>query len=91
MRRKLQGCGLSGSVLLPRDSPAFIGSIPGLKVDSTCHVLNSAGEAVENLYAAGMVMFGNVFNVAYPSSGTGVGVSHYTGAIAARDAVAAIA
>lgn len=71
--------------------PLFIGSIPGLKVDSTCHVLNSAGEAVENLYAAGMVMFGNVFNVAYPSSGTGVGVSHYTGAIAARDAVAAIA
>lgn len=71
--------------------PLFIGSIPGLKVDSLCRVLNSQGEAVENLYAAGMVMFGNVFNVAYPSSGTGVGVSHYTGAIAARDAVAAIA
>ncbi|MBR2836244.1 MAG: FAD-dependent oxidoreductase [Coriobacteriales bacterium] len=70
--------------------PLFIGSIPGLQVDEKCHVINASGEIVENLYAAGMCMFGNVFNIAYPSSGTGVGTSHYTGAIAARDAVAAL-
>ena len=70
--------------------PLFIGSIPGPKAGSGCHMLNSAGETAENPYAAGMVMFGNAFNVVYPGSGTGVGVSHYTGVIAARDALAAM-
>lgn len=68
--------------------PLFIGSIPGLQVNDNLQVLNSSGEVIENLYAAGMVMFGNVFDIAYPSSGTGIGTSHYTGALAARDAVA---
>ena len=70
--------------------PLFIGSIPGLKVNSSCQVEDGSGEVVENLYAAGMVMFGNVFNVAYPCSGTGVGTSNYTGAVAANAILASL-
>ena len=68
--------------------PLFIGSIPGLKVDGACRVLNSADEAIGNLYACGELIFGNVFAGQYPASGTGMGVSAYTGAIAANGAVA---
>jgi hypothetical protein len=66
--------------------PLFIGSIPGLEVDDTCHVVTSDGNPVENLYACGELIFGNVFQTAYPASGTGVGTSTYTGAIAGEAA-----
>jgi succinate dehydrogenase/fumarate reductase flavoprotein subunit len=66
--------------------PLFIGSIPGLEVDDTCHVLTSNGDRIENLYACGELIFGNVFQSAYPASGTGVGTSAYTGAIAGEAA-----
>lgn len=64
--------------------PLFIGSIPGLKVSADCEVLGVDDEPIENLYAAGELIFGNIFDNAYPCSGTGVGTSCYTGAIAAR-------
>lgn len=66
--------------------PLFIGSIPGLKVDEECRVLNSDGKPVVNLLAAGELIFGNMFQVRYPASGTGMGLSTYTGALAARTA-----
>lgn len=43
--------------------PLFIGSIPGIKVDEHCRVVNEAGEEIGNLYAAGEVMYANVFGV----------------------------
>lgn len=67
--------------------PLFIGSIPGLKVNSECAVLGEGDQPVEGLFGAGELIFGNVFDNAYPCSGTGVGTSCYTGAIAARSAV----
>ncbi len=67
--------------------PLFIGSIPGLKVDEGCRVLGSDDQPIEGLCAAGELIFGNVFGTAYPCSGTGVGTSCYTGAIAARTSV----
>ena len=67
--------------------PLFIGSIPGVKVDADCHVLGDTDQPIAGLYAAGEVMFGNAFSQAYPCSGTGVGTSCYTGAIAARSAL----
>ena len=66
--------------------PLFIGSIPGLEVDANCRVLTADGSTVENLYACGELIFGNVFSGAYPSSGTGMATSTYTGAIAAEAA-----
>jgi fumarate reductase flavoprotein subunit len=70
--------------------PLFIGSIPGLKVGAHCEVLGAGDLPVENLYAAGEVMFGNVFSGAYPCSGAGMGTSCYTGALAAQAALAAL-
>lgn len=67
--------------------PLFIGSIPGLQVDEDCRVLNAEGKAIENLLAAGELIFGNMFQVRYPSSGTGMGLSAYTGTLAALTAI----
>ena len=66
--------------------PLFIGSIPGLRVDANCRVLAN-GEPIENLYAAGELIFSNVFQDHYPASGSGMGTSTYTGAIAADTAI----
>lgn len=63
--------------------PLFIGSIPGLVVGRHCEVLTSKGEAIPNLYAAGELIFGNLFDKLYPASGTGLGFAAYTGVIAA--------
>lgn len=68
--------------------PLFIGSIPGLKVDSNCHVLNQSDEPVENLLACGELIFGNVFAERYPASGTGMGISAYSGRLAGETAIA---
>ena len=66
--------------------PLFIGSIPGLRVDANCRVLAN-GEPIENLYAAGELIFSNVFQDHYLASGSGMGTSTYTGAIAADTAI----
>lgn len=58
--------------------PLFSGSIPGIKVDEHCRVVNESGEEIGNLYAAGEVMYANVFDGTYPASGSGVGTSCYT-------------
>ena len=68
--------------------PLFIGSIPGLKVDADCRVLNADDQPIENLLAAGELIFGNLFAVRYPASGTGIGMSTYTGALVAKTAMA---
>lgn len=67
--------------------PLFIGSIPGLKVDDSCRLLTKSGDVIENLYGCGELIFGNLFAVRYPGSGTGIGMSTYTGALAAKTAV----
>lgn len=63
--------------------PLLIGSIPGIKVDENCRVLNAQNHAIKNLFACGELIFGNIFSGAYASSGSGLGISTYTGVIAA--------
>ncbi|MDP3388070.1 MAG: FAD-dependent oxidoreductase [Eubacteriales bacterium] len=70
--------------------PLFIGSIPGLLVNAKSEVMTKSGDTIENLYACGELVFGNVFSKYYPASGTGVGFAVYTGAIAAESAKEAI-
>ena len=70
--------------------PLFIGSIPGLRVDAEGRIL-AKGEPIPNLYGAGELIFSNVFQDHYPSSGTGMGTSAYTGAIAADAALSDMA
>ena len=67
--------------------PLFIGSIPGLLVDAECRVLNSDGQPIENLMATGELIFANLFQSYYPSSGTGIGMSTYSGSLADKTAV----
>lgn len=64
----------------------IIGTMPGLKVDEYCQVIGANGQPIENLFAAGEVMFGNVFNRVYPATGTAVAVAVYTGKIAGEEA-----
>lgn len=71
--------------------PLFIGSIPGLLVDEDCRVLNAQGEPIENLMAAGELIFANLFQSYYPSSGTGIGMSTYSGSLAAKTAATEMA
>ena len=71
--------------------PLFIGSIPGLKVDAECRVLGADDQPIQNLLASGELIFGNVFAERYSASGTGIGISTYSGALAAKTALAEIA
>ena len=47
-----------------------MGTITGLEVNTDMQVIREDGTTIENLYATGELMFGNVFNEVYPMSGT---------------------
>jgi len=64
----------------------IIGTMPGLKVNENCQVIGANGEPIENLFAAGELMFGNIFNRVYPATGTAVALAIYTGRIAGETA-----
>lgn len=65
---------------------AVMGTIPGVSVDETMKVLNREGQPIDNLYAVGEMMFGNVLNKHYPMCGTAIGFSITGGRIAGQDA-----
>lgn len=65
----------------------LMGTITGLKVDDTMHVVREDGTPVENLYATGELIFGNMFNDLYPMSGTALTLCISSGQLAAQDAV----
>ena len=69
---------------------AVMGTIAGVSVDNTMKVLKEDGTPIENLYAAGELMFGNVLNKHYPMCGTAIGLAITGGRIAAQDAVETI-
>ncbi len=62
----------------------FTGSIPALKVSAHCEVLGEGDEPIPGLYAAGELIFGNIFDHAYPNSGSGVSNACYTGYVAGK-------
>lgn len=64
----------------------IIGTMPGLKVNENCQVIGANGEPIENLFAAGELMFGNIFNRVYPATGTAIALAIYTGRIAGETA-----
>ena len=79
--------------------PCDIITFPGLKVDEFCRVQNASGETIKNLYAAGAVAFGNLFEDTADDPGMGNWVGTFSsamivncmGAVAASDAAASIA
>ena len=75
--------------------PLLITTLPGLKVDEHCRVLSERDEPIENLYAAGMLIFGNAFSDDIDTPGTprsfaalftSVNMACCSGAVAAEDA-----
>lgn len=64
----------------------IIGTMPGLMVNENCEVLGSNGQPIENLFAAGELVFGNIFNRVYPATGTAIAQAIYTGKIAGEAA-----
>lgn len=69
--------------------PCMITSLVALTVDSNCHVLNTNGEEIPNLFATGDLILGNLLKIY--NSGHGVGNAVYSGDMAAQTAKAEIA
>jgi len=69
--------------------PCMITSLVALTVDGSCHVLNTNGEEIPNLFATGDLVLGNLLKIY--NSGHGVGNAIYSGDIAAQTAKAEIA
>ena len=69
-----------------RIMPATIGTIGGLKIDLEGHVLNTEGNVIAGLYAAGAVANGEFFYREYPASGTSIQMCFTTGRIAGTNA-----
>lgn len=69
-------------------APATIGSLGGVKVDLDTHVLNTQGNIIEGLYAAGAVANGDFFGTTYPASGTSICMCYTFGRIAGTNAAA---
>ena len=64
-------------------SPITFSSLVSVKVDGNCRVLNTDGEVIPNLFAAGdMVLGGNL--TSYYFDARGVGTAVYTGDLSAR-------
>lgn len=67
-----------------RAATNHIGTIPGILVDDYKRVLDGAHNPVPGLYAAGEVMFGNLFTRIYPAGGTAISLTNFGGPFAIR-------
>lgn len=83
--------GTDASVLQPmklgpyyaaREVACVMGTIAGLEINTDMQVVDEEGDAIENLYAVGELIFGNVFNKRYPMSGTAIGIASTSGMLA---------
>ncbi len=78
-----------GPYFAVRVMPATIGTLGGIKIDLDMHVLDTEGNVIPGLYAAGATANGDFFNKVYPASGTSIMMSFTTGRIAGTNAAAA--
>jgi len=68
---------------------ATLGTMTGLKIDLDTHVLDTKGQPIPGLYAAGEVANGGFFNQVYPASGSSIQMSLTFGRIAGKTAALA--
>lgn len=71
-------------------TPCVMGTIAGLEINKEMQVVDSNNQPIPNLYAAGELIFGNVFNQIYPMAGTGIDVALSSGYLAGQNAGNAI-
>jgi fumarate reductase flavoprotein subunit len=67
--------------------PSSIGSMGGIKINADAQVLNTSGQAISGLYAAGECANGDFFYLEYPASGTSLAIGATFGRIAGANAV----
>ncbi len=67
-------------------SQAMIGSFGGPRVTLEGRVLNTSGDVIKGLFAAGEVANGQLYNQVYPASGTSIAMSFSLGRLAGRTA-----
>ncbi len=67
-------------------SQAMIGSFGGPRVSLEGRVLNTSGDVIKGLFAAGEVANGQLYNQVYPASGTSIAMSFSLGRLAGRNA-----
>lgn len=79
-----------GPYYAARQVSCVMGTIPGLEINTKMQVVDENGNAIDNLYAVGELIFGNVFNKRYPMSGTAIGISMSSGMLAGIDAAESI-
>jgi len=65
---------------------ATLGTMTGLKIDLDTHVIDTKGQPIPGLYAAGEVANGGFFNQVYPASGTSIQMSFTFGRVAGKTA-----
>lgn len=70
-------------------SAATLGTIAGLKIDLDTHVLDTKGQPIPGLFAAGEIANGGFFNQVYPASGSSLQMSFTFGRIAGKSAALA--
>lgn len=66
--------------------PAVLGTMSGIKTDLDAQVLDSNGNPIEGLFAAGELANGDFFNRVYPASGTSIQMSVTFGRVAGTNA-----
>lgn len=62
--------------------PAVLGTMSGIKTDLNAQVLDTNGQPIEGLFAAGELANGDFFNRVYPASGTSIQMSVTFGRVA---------
>ncbi len=61
-----------GPYYIEKIVPNLFGTIPGIEINDDFQVLDGEGKPVENLYAIGELVVGNVFSRQYPGGGIGI-------------------
>lgn len=69
-------------------SPSISGTYGGVMTDVESQVLNTAGEVIPGLYAAGEAAFCGLVGSEYPVCGTAIGMAFYFGEVAGENAAA---
>ena len=68
--------------------PAVLGTLSGIKVDIDARVLDTEGEPIIGLFAAGEVANGELYYRVYPGSGASICLSFVFGRVAGQNAAA---
>jgi fumarate reductase flavoprotein subunit len=68
--------------------PATVGTMGGVKIDLDTQVINTDGNIIKGLYAAGEVANGSFFNQVYPATGTSLQMCFTFGRVAGQKAAA---